>query len=168
MQDVTTNITALKTAIESDSLWLNRAKPKLITIQKETITVDSANAVIKQIIFISKVGTQTGTYEDITNSGNLNIISDYILKKQIARAQKLGLTFYTGPELEFFLFKKENGEIKTLPHDKAGYFDFSTDLAVDIRKEITDCLIDLDIDVETLHHEVAEGQHEINFSTAAI
>jgi glutamine synthetase len=51
-----------------------------------------------------------------------------------------------------------------LPHDKAGYFDFSTDLAVDIRKEITDALIDLDIDVETLHHEVAEGQHEINFT----
>lgn len=88
----------------------------------------------------------------------------YILKKQIERAKKLGLTFYTGPELEFFLFKKEGDEIKTLPHDKAGYFDFSTDLAVDIRKEITDALIDLDIDVETLHHEVAEGQHEINFT----
>lgn len=88
----------------------------------------------------------------------------YILKKQVERAKKLGLTFYTGPELEFFLFKKEGDEIKTLPHDKAGYFDFSTDLAVDIRKEITDCLIDLDIDVETLHHEVAEGQHEINFT----
>jgi len=88
----------------------------------------------------------------------------YILKKQIERANKLGLTFYTGPELEFFLFKKENGVIKTLPHDKAGYFDFSTDLAVEIRKEITDALIDLDIDVETLHHEVAEGQHEINFT----
>jgi len=88
----------------------------------------------------------------------------YILKKQMERAQKLGLTFYTGPELEFFLFRKDDGEIKALPHDKAGYFDFSTDLAVDIRKEITDALIDLDIDVETLHHEVAEGQHEINFS----
>ncbi len=83
LQDVTTNITELKTSIESDSLWLNRVKPKLITIQKGTITVDSANAVIKQIISISKVGIQTGTYEDITNSGNLNIISDYNLKKQI-------------------------------------------------------------------------------------
>lgn len=88
----------------------------------------------------------------------------YILKKQIERAAKLGLTYYTGPELEFFLFRKDNGTIKPLPHDKAGYFDFSTDLAVDIRKEITDALLDLDIDVETLHHEVAEGQHEINFT----
>ncbi|MFC1810248.1 glutamine synthetase family protein [Patescibacteria group bacterium] len=88
----------------------------------------------------------------------------YILKRQLERAKKLGLTFNTGPELEFFLFKKENGEIKTLPHDKASYFDFSTDLAVDIRKEITDALIDFDIDVETLHHEVAEGQHEISFT----
>ena len=83
LQDVNMNIAELKTAIESDSLWLSRAKPKLITIQKGTITVDSANSVIKQIIFISKVGIQTGTYEDITNSGNLNIISDYNLKKLI-------------------------------------------------------------------------------------
>lgn len=83
LQDVNTNIKELETAVESDSLWLNRAKPKLVTIQKGTITVDSANSVIKLIVEISKAGTQTGTYEDITNSGNLNIIGDYNLKKQI-------------------------------------------------------------------------------------
>ncbi|MCD6109919.1 glutamine synthetase [bacterium] len=87
----------------------------------------------------------------------------YILKKQMARAERLGYTFYTGPELEFFLFKKNDGDIKPLPHDKGGYFDLSTDLAVEIRKEITDALLELGIDVETLHHEVAQGQHEINF-----
>ncbi len=83
LQDVNTNIAELKTAIESDSLWLNRAKPKLMRIQKGTITVDSANSVIKLIIAISNAGTQTGTYEDITNSGNLNIIQDFNMKKQI-------------------------------------------------------------------------------------
>jgi glutamine synthetase len=87
----------------------------------------------------------------------------YILKKQIKRAAKLGYTYNTGPELEFFLFKKEGDEIKTLPHDKAGYFDLSTDLAVDIRKEITHALNAFGINVETLHHEVAQGQHEIDF-----
>ncbi len=90
----------------------------------------------------------------------------YILKKQIERAEKLGFTFYTGPELEFFLFRKDNGTIKPLPHDTGGYFDFSTDLAVEIRKEITDALSAFGIDVETLHHEVAEGQHEIDFKYA--
>lgn len=90
----------------------------------------------------------------------------YILKRQMERAQKLGYTFYTGPELEFFLFKKENGDIKPLPHDTGGYFDLSTDLAVEIRKEITDALLEFGIDVEMLHHEVAEAQHEIDFKYA--
>jgi glutamine synthetase len=90
----------------------------------------------------------------------------YILKKQMARAEKLGYTFYTGPELEFFLFKKENGKIKPLPHDTGGYFDLSTDLAVEIRKEITNALLEFGIDVEMLHHEVAAAQHEIGFKYA--
>jgi hypothetical protein len=54
-----------------------------VTIQQGVITVDSANSVIKLIANIAKVDIQNGTYEDITNSGNLNIISDYNLKKQI-------------------------------------------------------------------------------------
>lgn len=87
----------------------------------------------------------------------------YILKRQMKRAEKLGYTFYTGPELEFFLFKKDNGNIKPLPHDTGGYFDLSTDLAGEIRKEITNALIEFGIDVEMLHHEVAEAQHEIGF-----
>jgi len=87
----------------------------------------------------------------------------YILRKQTNRAKKLGYTFYTGPELEFFLFKKEDGKIKPLPHDTGGYFDLSTDLASEIRKEITNALIEFGIDVEALHHEVAEAQHEIGF-----
>jgi glutamine synthetase len=87
-----------------------------------------------------------------------------ILKKQIARAEKLGYQFNTGPELEFFLFKKDaNGKLAALPHDTAGYFDQTTDLASEIRKEMTFALHELGIDVEALHHEVAMGQHEIDF-----
>lgn len=87
----------------------------------------------------------------------------YILTKQIERVKKLGYIFNVGPELEFFLFKKENGKLEPLPHDNAGYFDQTTDLAVEIRQEMTTALRDFGIDVETLHHEVAVGQHEIDF-----
>ncbi len=87
----------------------------------------------------------------------------YILKRQIARAAKLGMTFNVGPELEFFLFQKENAHLHPLPHDTAGYFDQTTDLAVDIRQEMTSMLHGFGIDVEALHHEVAVGQHEIDF-----
>ena len=87
-----------------------------------------------------------------------------ILKRQIKRATDAGYQFNTGPELEFFLFKKStDGSLAPLPHDKGGYFDQTTDLASEIRKEMTFALHELGIDVEALHHEVAIGQHEIDF-----
>ena len=86
-----------------------------------------------------------------------------VLKKQLDIASKEGYTYNVGPELEFFLFKKEDAEIRPLPHDRGGYFDQSTDMASEIRQDMTLALDALNIDVETLHHEVAEGQHEIDF-----
>lgn len=87
----------------------------------------------------------------------------YILKKAVKEATDMGFDFYTGPELEFFLFKKENGALKPLPHDTAGYFDLTTDEAIDIRHEMHHALAGFGIEVEALHHEVAVGQHEIDF-----
>ena len=88
----------------------------------------------------------------------------YILKRQLERAKEMGYVFNVGPELEFFLFKKDNGgPLQPLPHDEAGYFDQTTDLAADIRQEMTFALQAFGIDVEALHHEVAIGQHEIDF-----
>jgi len=87
----------------------------------------------------------------------------HILKRAIAEAEKMGFTFYTGPELEFFLFKKEDGKISTVPHDVGGYFDYSArDLASDVRRDIVLALEQLGMTVEMSHHEVAEGQHEID------
>jgi glutamine synthetase len=90
----------------------------------------------------------------------------YILKRQLERARKLGYVFNVGPELEFFLFRKENQKLEPLPHDNAGYFDQTTDLAMEIRQEMTTALHGFGIDVEALHHEVAIGQHEIDFRYA--
>jgi glutamine synthetase len=87
-----------------------------------------------------------------------------VLLKATEEARRLGLTYYCGPELEFFLLRPdEQGRIRPLPHDQAGYFDFSTDLAADVRKEMAFALELMGIDVETMHHEVAAGQHEIDF-----
>ena len=87
----------------------------------------------------------------------------YILKKVLKEAADMGFKFCTGPEPEFFLFKKDNGEIKPLPHDKGGYFDLTMDLAYEVRKEMALALEKFGIEVEASHHEVAEGQHEIDF-----
>ncbi len=89
----------------------------------------------------------------------------YILKKVLKEALELGYEFKVGPELEFFLFKpREDGELVPTAHDKAGYFDFSPkDLAIKVRRDIIKALESMGMEIETAHHEVAPGQHEISF-----
>ncbi|HML26427.1 MAG TPA: glutamine synthetase family protein, partial [Methanomethylovorans sp.] len=88
----------------------------------------------------------------------------YVLRKVTEKAAEMGLTLNVGPEMEFFLFEKENGNATTIPHDYGSYFEFApTDIAEDIRREIVLTLMDLNFDIEASHHEVAFGQHEIDF-----
>jgi glutamine synthetase len=88
----------------------------------------------------------------------------FVLRRQVERAARMGYIVNTGPELEFFLFRRgEDGAIEPLPHDQAGYFDFSSDLAQEIRQDMVDALEAFGIRVEAAHHEVAVGQHEIDF-----
>jgi glutamine synthetase len=90
-----------------------------------------------------------------------------VLDRVLRDAAELGYSFRAGPEVEFFLFRPdETGKILPLPHDRAGYFDFSTDLASSVRKEMVNALEQMGIKVETSHHEVAAGQHEIDFEYA--
>jgi glutamine synthetase len=91
----------------------------------------------------------------------------YVLRRQVERAREMGFIVNTGPELEFFLLRRgDDGEIQPLPHDRAGYFDYSTDLAQEVRQDMVDALEAFGIRVEAAHHEVAEGQHEIDFEYA--
>ncbi len=91
----------------------------------------------------------------------------YVLEKIVNKAKKLGYIYNTGPECEFFLFRRENDDYTTIPNDSAGYFDLShRDLAEGVRADISLALHALGISTYTLHHEVAEGQHEINFRYA--
>ena len=84
----------------------------------------------------------------------------YVLKRNLERAAALGYTYYVGPEMEFFYF---NSSDSTVPLDKAGYFDQTTmDLATDLRRETILTLEEMGIAVDFLHHEAAEGQHEID------
>jgi glutamine synthetase len=88
----------------------------------------------------------------------------FVLERQVRAAKSLGYDFNTGPELEFFLFRSNDPTSPTpLPHDKGGYFDLSTDLAYHVRQDMVNTLEHLGIEVETSHHEVAQGQHEIDF-----
>lgn len=89
-----------------------------------------------------------------------------VLRRMLDQAAAIGYRFMVAPELEFFLFKTDqNGQILE-PHDKAGYFDVSTDLATHIRRQMARTLQAMGITVEAVHHEVAPGQHEIDLRYA--
>ena len=90
------------------------------------------------------------------------------LKRMIERAEKLGYKMNVGPEAEFFIFElDEKGKPTTNPHDKAGYYDAApNDMAEDIRRDIVSVLQEMDFEIEAAHHEVSDGQHEIDFKYA--
>lgn len=86
-----------------------------------------------------------------------------ILKKALNEASQMGYVFNTGPEVEFYLFKKDDGNITTVPHDVGGYFDYpARDFASEVREDITFALEDMGMISEMSHHEVGPGQHEID------
>jgi glutamine synthetase len=90
------------------------------------------------------------------------------LKRILKRIEARGWTFNVGPEPEFFLFKRNGpASIHPVPHDVGGYFDFSaTDEAVRVRTQLMAALGSMGLVVEMGHHEVALGQHEIDFEYA--
>lgn len=86
------------------------------------------------------------------------------LKRQVARAGEVGYQMMAGVEAEFFLFELENGNPSTQTHDSGGYFDLApVDRGEPCRRAICNALHALGLEVEASHHEVAAGQHEIDF-----
>jgi glutamine synthetase len=92
-----------------------------------------------------------------------------ILKRVLKEAEELGFsTMNVGPEPEFFLFKTdERGNPTNEVNDQGGYFDLApTDLGENCRREIVLTLEEMGFEIEASHHEVAPGQHEIDFKYA--
>lgn len=91
-----------------------------------------------------------------------------ILKKVLKEAEELGYSMNVGPECEFFLFNTDDkGQATTETHDEAGYFDLGpVDLGENARRDMTLALEEMGFEIEASHHEVAAGQHEIDFKYA--
>lgn len=89
-----------------------------------------------------------------------------VLKKVIDEVSELGYSVKIAPEFEFFLFHTdENGDPTTITHDKAGYFDLGPiDLGENVRRDIVLTLQEMGFEIAASHHEVAPGQHEIDFA----
>jgi glutamine synthetase len=88
----------------------------------------------------------------------------YILQKVVNKAKDLGFTYYCAPEMEFFILDKEHRESKFKPSDMRGYFDYDPyDINEKLRYIIAQYCDAMGIKIEALHHEVAFGQHEVDF-----
>jgi glutamine synthetase len=94
----------------------------------------------------------------------------YVLKRMVQRAAQLGYTMMAGPECEFFLFPvNAEGEPVLTTHDRAGYFDLAPiDQGEEARADMITALRAMGFEVEAGHHEVAHGQHEIDFKYADV
>ena len=107
---------------------------------------------------------------DVYNPDGTPFIGDprHVLKNVLDKAAKLGYTFNVGPECEFFLFDTdEHGRPTTQTSDEAGYFDLGPlDHGEGTRREICIALEAMGFEIEASHHEVAAGQHEIDFKYA--
>ncbi|MBZ4687854.1 MAG: glutamine synthetase [Clostridia bacterium] len=107
---------------------------------------------------------------DVYDSEDKPFIGDprQILKNVIKEAEEMGFTMYVGPECEFFLFHTDaNGRPTLETHDKAGYFDLTpVDRGENARRDMSIYLEQMGFEIEASHHEVAPGQHEIDFKYA--
>jgi glutamine synthetase len=88
-----------------------------------------------------------------------------VLRRALERVAERGWKFNVGPEPEFFLLRRNGPDaVHPVPHDVGGYFDFSaSDEAQRVRNELMLALSGMGLEVEMGHHEVALGQHEIDF-----
>ena len=105
---------------------------------------------------------------DVHNPDGSNFAGDprFVLKRAIQKAHDMGFdAFNVGPEAEFFLFQTDDeGKPTTKTNDEAGYFDLGPlDHGESTRREICMALEAMKFEIEASHHEVAEGQHEIDF-----
>ena len=107
---------------------------------------------------------------DVYNPNGTPFVGDprHVLKAALERAASMGYTFNVGPECEFFLFEVDaEGKPTSKTGDEAGYFDLGpVDHGETTRRDICLALEEMGFEIEASHHEVAAGQHEIDFKYA--
>ncbi len=108
---------------------------------------------------------------DITDEkGNeLAVSPRTILKKVLAGAEEKGLCFDMNPDCDFFLFSRdENGAITTNTGDMGGYLDVApVDRGENARRDLILTLEEMGFEIESSHHELAPGQHSVNFKQSS-
>jgi glutamine synthetase len=171
IKNVTIPVTELGEALEN-GIWFDGSSVEGFTRICESDMYLMPDANTYQVMPWSPAEQRTARVIcDVLEPGGQPFAADprYVLKAALAECRDMGYTYHVSSEIEFFLFtmREDRPSRRPVPHDVAGYFDFSPrDLASEVRQDIILTLEAMGIKVERAHHEVATGQHEVNFRYA--
>ncbi len=87
LEDINANIKELENAVRRDSLWLAQAKPLILVLKKKAAFPRDTATPVSMILSIDRVDLHNGTYQDMINSGNLNLVRNFPLRKKMADYQ---------------------------------------------------------------------------------
>ncbi len=164
-KEVVIPATELEGAMQ-DGVWFDGSSIEgFARIQESDLFLRPDIATYALVPWLTENGRTARVICDIYRSDGSHFEDDprHILKKMTMETKAAGYKFYTGPELEFYLFKKED-PLTTNPLDYDSYFDMIPYTGTKIIKEIISELRHFGIAVEAAHHEVGKGQYEIDFT----
>ena len=167
MKNVAITVEQLEKALNGECMFDGSSIEGFVRIEESDMYLKPDPDTFTIFPWRPQVGRVARLICDIYTSDGVPFEGDprYILKKTLKKAEDMGYAFNVGPECEFFLFQvDENGSPTTITHDNAGYFDLAPiDLGEDARRDMCLALEDMGFEIEASHHEVAHGQHEIDF-----
>ncbi|XGI84003.1 type I glutamate--ammonia ligase [Halorutilales archaeon Cl-col2-1] len=151
-----------------EGIWFDGSSVDgFVRIQESDMRLDPDPETFAVLPWRDKDGSKTARLIcDVTDTDGTPFEGDprNVLKRALSKADEMGYDVNAGPEPEFFVFETDDGDPTMTPHDSGGYFDLAPkDMASDLRRDIILALEEMGFDVEASHHEVAEGQHEIDF-----
>ena len=157
-------------ALEGDIMFDGSSIEGFVRIEESDMVLKPDRATFRILPYDDEGGRVARVICDIYNPDGTSFAgcTRQALKRQIARARALGYQMMAGCEAEFFIFQLDaGGDPTTHTHDQGGYFDLTpVDRAEEIRRLIIKDLVSMGLEVEAGHHEVAPGQHEIDFQYA--
>ena len=170
IKNVAIPVTQLEKALDSELMFDGSSIEGFVRIEESDMLLVPDPATFTLFPWKSRETPTARLICDVYNADGTPFEGDPrgTLKRVVAEAAAMGLELNVGPEPEFFLFQRdEDGKATTKTHDQASYFDLSpVDLGEEARKAMVVTLGEMGFDIEASHHEVAPGQHEIDFRYA--
>jgi glutamine synthetase len=167
VKNVAVPVTRLGTALKSGIAFDGSSIEGFARIQESDMILRPDISTFSLLPWKAKDGSNEARFVcDVYTPGGKPFEGDprYVLRRQLELAKDMGYSMNVGPELEFYLFEKQDGGTATVPQDFGGYFDLGpVDLAEDVRRGIVRSLTEMGFTIEASHHEVGKGQHEIDF-----